>query len=41
MIQLHSMSKQDLVVVSFNNKSFGQGVQGVKQCCDILKFLGK
>jgi len=35
------MNKQDVVIASLNIKSLGQGIQGVKQCCDIHKLFKK
>jgi hypothetical protein len=35
------MIKQDLVIDFLNIRSLGQGVQGVKKCCDIKNFKKK
>ncbi len=35
------MNKQDVVIASLNISSLSQGIQGVKNCCDILKKFRK
>ncbi len=35
------MNKQDVVIASLNIRSLGQGIQGVRQHCDIHKLFKK